>query len=91
MPRYIITYDLHAPGQSYDALTDRIKSYPRWVKLMRSTWSVVTSQTSEQIRDHLKPALDGNDKLLVGVLGASAWYGLSSELTDWLKANAGSS
>ena len=91
MPRYIITYDLHAPGQNYEALAERIKSYPRWAKLMQSTWCVVTSQTSEQVRDHLKPALDGNDKLLVGVLGRSAWYGLSSKLTDWLKANAGDS
>lgn len=86
MPRYIITYDLHAPGQNYEALKERIKSYPRWAKLMRSTWSVVTPETVEQIRDHLKPALDGNDKLLVGVLGRSAWYGLSSKVTKWLKA-----
>lgn len=89
MARYIITYDLHAPGQNYGALADRIKSYPRCAKLMQSTWCVVTPQTSEQVRDYLKLALDGNDKLLVGVLGTSAWYGLSAELTDWLKASAG--
>ena len=89
MSRYIITFDLDAPGQNYEALTERIRSYPRWAKLMGSTWSVVTSQTSEQVRDHLKPALDGNDKLLVGGLGTSAWYGLSAKLSDWLKANAG--
>lgn len=89
MPRYIITYDLHAPGQNYQGLAERIKSYPRWAKLMRSTWCVATPQTSEQIRDYLKGALDGNDKLLVGALGTSAWYGLSSEVTDWMKANTG--
>ena len=89
MARYIITYDLHAPGQNYEALVERIKLYPRWVKLMRSTWCVATSQTSEQVRNHLMPAIDGNDKLLVGVLGTSAWYGLSAELTDWLKSNVG--
>ena len=90
MPRYVITYDLHEPGQNYDALVERINSYPKCAKLMRSTWSVVTSQTSEQIRDHLKQAIDGNDKLLVGELGTSAWYGLSTKVTEWLKENRSS-
>ena len=89
MPRYMITCDLHPPGQNYKGLAARIKSYPKSAKLMRSTWAVVTSDSAEQIRDHLKPVLDGNDELLVGVLGRSAWYGLSAELTGWLKANAG--
>ena len=89
MARYIVSYDLHGPGQDYEALAERIKTYPRWAKLMQSTWCVVTTQTSEQVRDYLRPALDGNDKLLVGVLGTSAWYGFSAELTEWLKANAG--
>ena len=88
MTRYIITYDLHAPGQNYEALAERIRQYPKWAKLMRSTWAIATSDTAEQVRDYLKPALDGNDKLLVGRLGGSAWYGLSSSLSDWLKANA---
>lgn len=79
MPKYIITYDLHAKGQNYDALRKRIKSYPGSARLMRSTWIVDTSETPKQIRDHLKPALDGNDKLLVGVLGKSAHCGLSSK------------
>ena len=85
MPRYIVTYDLHAPNQNYDALVERIQSYPTWAHLMQSTWAVVTPQTSEQIRDNLRLALDGNDILFVGVLGRSAWYGLTSEVSDWLK------
>ena len=87
MATYIISYDLQVPGQNYDALTALIKTYPKWAKLMQSTWSVATTQTSEQIRDHLKLALDGNDKLFVGELGTSAWYGLSSEVSEWLHAN----
>ena len=67
MPRYIITYDLHAPGQNYEALAERIKSYPQWAKLMRSTWSVVTPETSEQVRDHLKAALDASDEVLARI------------------------
>ena len=87
MTRYIITYDLSKPGRNYADLYKHIKSYSTWAKITESTWAVSTDNTAEQIRDNLKAALDSNDKLLVGPLGQSAWFGLSSEVTDWLKAN----
>ena len=87
MPRYIITYDLSKPGRNYGDLYKRIKSYSTWAKITESSWAVSTDRTAEQIRDNLKEALDSNDKLLMGLLGRSAWSGLTKELTDWLKEN----
>lgn len=88
MARYIITYDLRKPGRNYDELYKRIKSYRAWAHITESSWAVATTQTSEQIRDHLRGVMDSNDKLLVGILGTSAWSGLPKEITEWLKNNA---
>ena len=68
MARYIISYDLSSPGRNYSDLYKRIKSY-NWAKIAESSWAVATDQTAEQIRDYLAPALDDNDKILVGPLG----------------------
>ena len=47
MARYIVTYDLHEPGQNYDALKKRIQTYPKYCWLMQSTWAVITNRTTE--------------------------------------------
>ena len=85
MSAYIITYDLSQPGRNYDDLYARIKSYDAWAMITESSWAVVTEQSPVAVRDHLKPALDRNDKLFVGTLGSSAWIGLSDKISDWLK------
>ena len=89
MARYVITYDLSAPGRDYEDLYNRIKSYPNWAHITESTWAIVSRRSQQQIRDHLGGALDDNDKLLVGRLGRSAWTGLGTSVSEWLKANRG--
>ena len=87
MARYIITYDLAAPGRGYEELYDRIKSYGTWAHIMESVWAIVTTSSAAEVREYLSKALDDNDKLLVGPLGAAAWQGLSSKISNWLKDN----
>jgi len=87
MTRYIITYDLRAPGRDYAALYSRIKAYGKWARITESSWAIVTSQSSRQIYDNLGAVIDSNDKLLVGPLGPSWWQGLDKEVSDWLKEN----
>ena len=89
MARYIITYDLSAPGRNYDALYERIKAYGSWAHITESSWAIVTEATTAQVRDNLREVLDENDKLLVGPLGHGAeWCRLSAEVTAWLQENA---
>lgn len=84
---YIITYDLDAPGQNYDKLIKKIKTY-HWAKLTESCWCITSSKPAKDIRDDLNSALDKNDKLFVAKLsGESAWTGLSSDVSNWLKNN----
>ena len=88
MPAYVITYDLSAPGRDYNNLYGLIRSYGTWAAITESSWIVVTSQSSVQIRDYLMPAIDSNDKLFVGgPISQAAWNGLSQEVSDWLKNN----
>ena len=87
MARYIVTYDLSQPGRNYDDLYKRIKSYGNWARITESSWAIETDQKATEIRDYLKPALDNNDEILVGILETSAWIGLSEKVSHWLQEN----
>lgn len=87
MGAYIVTYDLARPGRDYDELHARIKAFDGWARIAESSWAVATNQSAVQVRDYLTPAIDANDKLFVSRLGSSAWIGLSSEVSEWLKNN----
>ena len=90
MASYIITYDLKKPDRNYSGLYEAIKAISgKWAHIAESSWIVETrDETAVSIRDTLKGAMDGNDKLLVcKLLGEGAWFGLSKRQTDWLKKN----
>lgn len=88
MSSFMISYDLHTPGQKYDALTNTIKNActRKW-KLLDSTWLVTYSGTSGQLVDTLKKCLDANDNLIVVSLdGKGAWWGYDlTKYTPWIK------
>lgn len=85
MKTYIITYDLSQPGQNYETLLQRIKSYPQWARLGGSAYIILSDKSHIEIRKYLQEALDANDKLFVGVVSApAAWYGLGTEVSNWL-------
>lgn len=86
MSSRLIGYDLSRPGQEYSDLYEAIKSYETWWHQLDSTWIIESSQTTEQIRNHLKQYVDSNDKLLVVALtGEGAWTGFNQKGTQWLK------
>lgn len=88
MAAYIVAYDLHAEGQNYTCLRNKLEAYGTHWHMQGSVWIVVTNQTAVQIRDNLNPCLDSNDKLFVGRLsGEAAWFGYGDQVTNWLKAN----
>jgi hypothetical protein len=85
---YIITYELHNPGQNYEELLRRIKSYGTWARLGGSEYIIISTQTAVQIRDYLVGALDYNDSLFVGTLIApAAWRGMSEQVSNWILNN----
>lgn len=85
MAVYQIDYDLRKQ-RNYEALHERLKSYPQWCKALESTWVISTNQTVMQVRDYLIAVMDGDDGLLVTRLqGEAAWAGLSGEVSAYLK------
>ena len=89
MNRLLISYDLIAPGKDYEKLYEYLKGFPYWAKPLESLWVVKTSKEYDIVRDEIKDFIDANDKLIVvDITGdAMAWYGLSSEVSQWLLNN----
>ncbi len=89
MATFLIGYDLNQPGTKYAGLIHNIESHfpTRWHHL-DSTWLVKSDLTAKEIRDLLKPYIDGNDKLLVVKLtGTGAWAGYSEKDPSWINDN----
>lgn len=87
MKPYVVTYDLHRPGQQYQTLIQQLESFnTRW-RVQQSVWIVATSLAAAAVRDKLTPHLDSNDKLIVaGLDGEAAWRGYGEDVTKWLKS-----
>ncbi|CAM98479.1 Smr/MutS family protein (plasmid) [Clavibacter michiganensis subsp. michiganensis] len=87
MTAVLIAYDLRAPGQKYDALIEKIKSYGNWAHPLESTWIVTGSYlTAEGVYEALRPILDDNDHIFcveIDGKGRQGW--LSKEIWEWIR------
>lgn len=61
----IVAYDLIPPGQSYDAVRQRIKELGLWHQFQYSLFYVSSDLTPEQAHTYVRAVMDPNDKLLV--------------------------
>lgn len=74
MDRFIITYDLRAPGRNYNDLYAALKSFPAWAQVAESSWVVHSNSNSSGIHDYIKRTVDANDRVFVARLtGEAAW------------------
>lgn len=60
-----IAYDLIAPGQQYDEVTECIMSLGAWHKFQQSLYYVHTSTNPKDAFDIISAVMDANDKLAV--------------------------
>ncbi|ROR90930.1 SinR family protein [Nocardioides aurantiacus] len=91
MSTKLIAYDLNSPGQNYDELIEKIKSYGAWWHHLDSTWLVKTNRTTSNIRDDLKKIVGSDDEILVidVTSDARAWTGFNTSGSKWLKETWG--
>jgi len=91
MNTILISYDLNGyeSSQSYTNLINAIKKYSSWAKPLESFWLVKTNQTTEEVREALKPYLDANDEIMTVNVTGCAWstHGVPKNITDWFYAN----
>ena len=72
--RYLICYDLVAPGRTYQALYDALGELGG-KRVLESQWVLRHSNTNaEALREHFRQYTDANDRLLVICMDArDAW------------------
>jgi hypothetical protein len=84
-----ISYDLigtDEKSEDYERLIDKIKSLGAAKRVEYSLWVVETADSPEEVRDALRDYIDDDDKLIVmRRVGGSAWRGLASDVSKWLK------
>lgn len=63
---YLIAYDLHTPGMSYNELYDAIKAYSDWQHPLESMWFICTEESDLQtIYSNLRKLIDDNDNIYI--------------------------
>lgn len=89
MTTLLVGYDFNRPGQNYEPLWERLKSYENWWHYLDSTWIVKADRTARQVRDELGALTDPSDELLViDITGdAAAWEGFNEKGSKWLRDN----
>lgn len=88
MSTLMVGYDLNKPGKDYTSLIQAIKDISgTWWHHLDSTWFVVTTKTTTEVRDMLAKFVDGNDEVLVVNVSDDGWssWGLSQDANNWLK------
>jgi CRISPR/Cas system-associated endoribonuclease Cas2 len=85
----LVGYDLNRPGQNYADLTKFLKSHTTWCHPVDSTWLVVTSKTTSELRDEIKRFIDSTDDVLVIDVTGDSWstFGMSSDVNGWFHTN----
>ncbi|WP_368647792.1 hypothetical protein [Castellaniella ginsengisoli] len=80
-----ISYDLMAPGQHYDRVTEAIKALGDWAKVHYSLFYVSTSYTSQQAAEHVWKSMDANDKLCVIDAANAHWFNLPNDVSQYMQ------
>jgi CRISPR/Cas system-associated endoribonuclease Cas2 len=83
---YVVAYDLHDPGRTYEPVTAAIKGSGAWAHAQGSVWLVDTLLGAEALLDRVRAAADSNDTVLVTQLQKNWWsVNLSAGVVAWLK------
>jgi hypothetical protein len=83
---FLVSYDVHDKS---DARRKKVRSeirnaFPRYYEhLELSVYLIGTSRRPSEVRDELERCLERGDKLYVGEIESSAWYGAPG-LKDWI-------
>lgn len=85
----IISYDLHAPVQNYDAVIDAIKELGSWASVHGSVWYVKSSLSEVQAREKIWKVMDSDDSLIIfnATTNSCAWQNLSEAVANFISNN----
>lgn len=81
-----ISYDLHPPGQNYNAVIAEIKTLGPWAKIHYSLFYVKSELSSRQALARVWAVMDPNDRLIVidTTNNMAAWQNLPADVEGHL-------
>lgn len=80
----LVTYDLNAQGQDYQAVTKYFQQYA-YAKVLKSAWLIETDKVVEQVHNEFSRIVDANDTYLVTRVFQSEFKGyLNKNVVDWI-------
>lgn len=86
---FLISYDLHEPGQKYEDVRNIIQSFEgNYIKILESTWLVRNNLTPQEMTDKLAKVVDSNDSFFIceltdsyqGHLTKSEWQSIRKNI-----------
>ena len=78
MPVFVVTYDLHRPGQQYEHLWNTLEHELQGRRVLHCQWAVRFNGDARTVLAHLRPSLiDANDRLLVMDRDSLDWAGIN--------------
>lgn len=82
-----VSYDLHQPGQNYEAVITEIKKHGGWAKVHYSLFYLDSAESAEAVAKAVWAAMDKNDRLIVidTSNNTAYWYNLGDEVSKYLK------
>lgn len=87
--RFLITYDLNAPGKNYSELYEAIKNLGSWQHPLESAWVIQTSQVydANAIYGRLRPQIDDTDLLFIVEITEMERQGwMPKSFWEWMKS-----
>ncbi|MDT8998330.1 hypothetical protein RQP53_03460 [Paucibacter sp. APW11] len=89
MNNLFISYDLHAPGRSYDRVIETIKKLGNWAAVNQSMWYVRSRYNSESAVAALRQAGDSNDSFCVidATNNNAHWYNIDQKVAEQIQMN----
>jgi hypothetical protein len=78
MPVYVVSFELHRPGQQYERLWSTLQHELQGRQVLVSQWAVRAKGDARTLLAQLRPSLvDANDRLLVMDRDSLDWAGIN--------------
>lgn len=87
MNNLFISYDLNAPGQRYDKVTEAIKALGDWAKVQKSFWYVKSAHSAQEAVRRVWAVMDPNDSLIVvdATNNTASWQNLDQKVAQYIQ------
>lgn len=89
MDSYLISFRLNRQ-EYYNQVSMRIRSYPKWARVMDNVWFVQSDTKLEDVRESISSIIsESGGSVLVVKVNNDAWgtYDVDKDVTDWMKEN----